>query len=210
MISFLDSSQKTDWIFSEGEIDSHRSSRLKEFFDISSPATSLEALGDENSALRYFARQILIVFGLLGNDTPKLKKKWRLAATSAVYFRRFYRVHLLAEHDPRTLMLACIFLASKCEEGFVDLQALRQHIHSGASNQDILQAEVLLAETLRFDLKVHHPHPLLHSLLASAKRRVGQALPHAQLSQLAARWLERSEHVLHALLTTDAPLLHCQ
>ncbi|RYY81847.1 hypothetical protein EON63_14590 [archaeon] len=44
------------------------------------------------------------------NLTPLLP----LQATSAVYFRRFYQQHVLAEHDPRTVMLACIFLASTC------------------------------------------------------------------------------------------------
>ncbi|RYY81845.1 hypothetical protein EON63_14595 [archaeon] len=55
-----------------------------------------KVLQDEKLALRYFSRQILIVFGVLGSDTPKLKKKWRLAVSI------FCHPNLIKPHPPPT------------------------------------------------------------------------------------------------------------
>ena len=42
---------------------------------------------------------------------PLLKKRWRVAATAVVYFRKFYGSNELQHYDPRLILLSSIFLA---------------------------------------------------------------------------------------------------
>ena len=50
-----------------------------------------------------------------------IQRSWRVPSAATSFFVRFYTSTpgLLLQHDPRVLMLSCIFLAAKVEENFV-------------------------------------------------------------------------------------------
>lgn len=163
-------------------------------------------LADENEALRFFTKQIFIIFGILGDDSAKLKKKWRVAATSAAYFRRFYAFKSLVDHDPRIIMLAAIFLAGKSENHFVSLADLRR-VYPKASDQAVLSAEMCLLENLKFDLKVHHPQNCVPVLMTEMKR-LAVGADRSKLSSSVTAWLSRCEHDLYHLQITSAVITY--
>mmetsp|Transcript_32761 Transcript_32761/g.55232 ORF Transcript_32761/g.55232 Transcript_32761/m.55232 type:complete len:348 (+) Transcript_32761:19-1062(+) len=119
--------------------------------------------------LQHFSQQIFLAVGYPDKRTTILKKKWRVGATAVAYFRRFYTVRSLLDHDPRLLMLCCLFLAGKIEDSFVNLQDVRK-IYNKYSESDILACEIILLEELQFDLKVFHPQNCVYTLIADIKR----------------------------------------
>jgi hypothetical protein len=62
-------------------------------------------------------------------------------------------------------MLTCIFLAGKVEECRLNLRSLIESVNVG-NEADILAYELKLIEALDFDLKIHHPHGLMKTLVA--------------------------------------------
>ena len=76
----------------------------------------LEVMQGEEMALQHFCRQLLLCFGFTmtkmntndqdhqNHDSYRIYKKWRVAYTAMIYFRRFYMTHCLIEYDPRLIM----------------------------------------------------------------------------------------------------------
>ena len=50
----------------------------------------------------------------------------RIIANASVYFRQFYLVSNFSDYDPRSVSLACLYLASKVEEASVSAKDLFQ------------------------------------------------------------------------------------
>jgi hypothetical protein len=160
--------------------------------------------------LFHVAQQILIIFGLKPDTKATIRRSWRVAASAVVYFRRFYcSQQQLTVHDPRLIMLCCIFLAGKVEESFISMNELLQLTSSCFSSADVIRKESELLEAMRFDLYVHHPQNIIHSLLGDWKiyysKKVSlssdQKLHLSSLVKLLARY---SEYLVGDLLTTEA------
>jgi hypothetical protein len=54
--------------------------------------------------LKHYCSQLHIIFTQFNKKPPILKKKWRVEATSIVYFRKFFNVNSLIDYDPRLVM----------------------------------------------------------------------------------------------------------
>lgn len=197
----------------------------------------MEAITHKERILRYFSNQILGIFKpsdavaadvASSRNGPLLKKRWRVAATAVVYFRKFYGSNELQHYDPRLILLSSIFLAGKTEENIVTFTELFS-IHNKYSEKDVLKAEVTLLESLQFDLKIHHPHNCINAVIAdfklfcfnqlhgsneddtttstNAEATVGvsETVKSTKLfSALGSKWLKRSDLVLHSLQLTSA------
>lgn len=94
-----------------------------------------------------------------------VKLHWRVTSTAIIYFQRFYLNNNLLSHDPRLIMITCIFLAGKVEECRLNLRNLIEIVKVG-TEEEILACELKLIEALEFDLKIHHPHSLMKSIVA--------------------------------------------
>jgi hypothetical protein len=188
-----------------------------------------ETVSDNERILRYFSSQILECFSSSSDrKVPLLMKRWRVASTAVVYFRKFYGVHQLRAYDPRLVMLCSIFLAGKTEEqpvSFAELQAITTKFNETA----LLNGEIKLLESLQFDLKIYHPHNCVNAIIADFKLfcfnhlRVSSeenitvndesnqgTTPEALMkstqlfSILGTKWLKKSELVVHSLQLTSA------
>lgn len=131
-------------------------------------------LENDELVLLYFCTHIKQ--GCSINEKPnekyvKIRRPWRVWCTSAVYFRRFYLNNSLRAHDPRLVMLACIFLAAKVETAFISAADLiAAELYKNCTLDAILTYELKLLEALKFQLKVLHPHNTSHALIADFKR----------------------------------------
>eukprot|EP01040_Poterioochromonas_malhamensis_P006720 gene6720-7240_t len=210
MSDFEVSTQHNSWLLSRPQLDVIRSKVLQER-DNRNIDELPQFLIEEELATQYFCRQILIVFGRLPQTQKILRRKWRVPATATIYFRRFYIYHSFLDYDPRIILLACIFLAGKTEENFIQIKDL-QLISNKYTEEQILNAEKVLLDGLQFDLKVHHPQNMVHALLADWKKwkistHPEQLHTHDEearrtLSESVIHWTERCEPILHLLLTT--------
>lgn len=87
-------------------------------------------------------------------------------------YPRFYINNSLASHDPRIVMLTCIFLAGKVEENFIHFQDLLS-ILPGATEASIIKYERMVMQGIGFSLRVFHPQSIAKTLIADMKRLVG-------------------------------------
>lgn len=103
--------------------------------------------------------------------------KMRVVATAAVYFRKFYLKTDFCFQEPRTLALACLFLASKTEETPIHAKLLLHYarklastkgFHHPAGTRSLVLAEAKLVEQLDGDLLVFSPYPALAKFLRAA------------------------------------------
>lgn len=114
----------------------------------------------------------------------KTFKDWdmphEVKATAMTYMRRFYLSHLAMNHDPKSIWLACIYVACKCEEwagpnlGASKLSidkfigkacAKSSDTNKARSRANVIDQEIPVIRGVKFQLTVHHPFLPLEGLL---------------------------------------------
>ncbi|CAL1407392.1 unnamed protein product [Linum trigynum] len=80
----------------------------------------------------------------------------KIQATALTYFKRFYLQWSVMEHDPKHIMLTCIYSACKIEENHVSAEELGKGISQ--DHQMILNYEMIVLQSLEFDLIVYAPY----------------------------------------------------
>ncbi|XP_057862481.1 cyclin-H1-1 isoform X2 [Cryptomeria japonica] len=80
----------------------------------------------------------------------------KIQATAIIYFKRFYLRWSVMEHDPKHIMLTCIYTSCKVEEFHVSAEELGKGIQQ--DHQVILRNEMLVLQSLGFDLIVYSPY----------------------------------------------------
>ncbi|KAI7882465.1 cyclin-like protein [Lichtheimia hyalospora FSU 10163] len=111
----------------------------------------------------------------------RLKAPQPTVATAMVFFHRFYTRHSFSIYKPEILAATCMFLAGKVEEPFCkidDIVSLSMaHLYTwGKSNEEkakmsfgwrdaIVRYEIIVLETLCFDLSVDHPYEPLFDIM---------------------------------------------
>ncbi|KAK9841720.1 hypothetical protein WJX74_010838 [Apatococcus lobatus] len=135
--------------------------------------------------------------------------KPKVQGTALTFFKRFYLGCSALDHDPKNIMLTCIYLACKVEESYLSAEEFCRMI--GQDSSVVLQNELAVLQGVGFDLVVYNPyHPLDGFLQELEAQAAESSLPDLQqcnaalLSKIKASALA----AIDALLMTDAPLLH--
>lgn len=174
----------------------------------------LKIINEEDIILVRYSGIIQQAFGIQDNQEKNGSKlSWRLSATAIMYFRRFYLNNSLLLHDPRIVMIACVYLAGKVEECQVKLQDIFA-IHKDCTSDSLLAYERNLIQGLNFQLQVFHPQPCLYAMYEDYKIQCQalcekESLPEADLKQqaeLRREWRRRAEAVAVRLQRTSACL----
>jgi cyclin H len=144
-----------------------------------------------------------------------VKLHWRVTTTAIIYFQRFYLNNNLLSHDPRLIMITCIFLAGKVEECRLTLRKLLELFNVG-TEEDILACELKLIEALEFDLKIHHPHSLMKTIIADIplaldemkKKNIinNDIFDNINQSEVRRQWSTNAEEILNKLYLSYALL----
>ncbi|KAI1110555.1 cyclin ccl1 [Nemania sp. NC0429] len=92
-----------------------------------------------------------------------------IQATAAVFLRRFYLTNSLMTYPPRALTMTCIFFACKAEGLYYRLQKLVDEI-PGVAGDEVLAAEYVLCQGLRFAFDVRHPYRALEGAVMELRR----------------------------------------
>ncbi|CAJ2628699.1 cyclin-H1-1 isoform X1 [Trifolium pratense] len=80
----------------------------------------------------------------------------KIQATALIFFKRFYLQWSVMEHQPKNIMLTCIYAACKIEENHVSAEELGKGISQ--DHQMILNNEMIVYQSLEFDLIVYAPY----------------------------------------------------
>ncbi|XP_073124919.1 cyclin-H1-1 [Henckelia pumila] len=133
-------------------------------------------------------------------DAFKFPRK--IQATALIYFKRFYLQWSVMEHHPKNIMLTCIYAACKAEENHVSAEELGKGIEQ--DHQMILNNEMLVFQSLGFDLIVYAPYRALEGFVIDVKELFGEN--EGQL-EIIKDLRESATAEVDKIMRTDAPLL---
>lgn len=135
----------------------------------------------------------------------------KVAAAALLFFKRFYLTYSSLDHDPKNIMLTCIYLACKIEEAYIGADQFCSLVRQ--DSQSVLRNELNVLHGLRFDLITHPPLRALQGFfqdLDSWRSTSSEADP--ALSKLDTGSMNKArgaaQAALDALMLTDAPLLY--
>ncbi|KAH7650612.1 CyclinH/Ccl1 protein [Dioscorea alata] len=126
----------------------------------------------------------------------------KIQATAIIYFKRFYLQWSVMEHHPKHIMLTCIYASCKVEENHVSAEELGKGIQQ--DHKMILNNEMLVLQSLGFDLIVYAPYRAMEGFVADMEEfcqlRIDEPSKFKDLSDTAKSEIDK-------IMMTDAPLL---
>lgn len=168
---------------------------------------------EELSLQRNFLSQIIRIAThtqAFGNLPPEV------AATAAIFFKRYYLNTSLMEKDPRVLLATCVYLALKAEDirefeniGFfieklrkIDARSFAED--KGFEDTQFQQNELLLLAGVKFHLAIHHPFRCLRGCIEDWK----DWHPKGISPQVVGDILKRATMAVNQLLFEDVYFIH--
>ncbi|EYU42757.1 hypothetical protein ABFS82_13G003500 [Erythranthe guttata] len=134
-------------------------------------------------------------------DAFKFPRK--IQATALIYFKRFYLQWSVMEHHPKIIMLTCIYAACKAEENHVSAEELGKGIEQ--DHQVILNNEMLVLQSLGFDLIVYAPYRALQGFIGDMEEIYGAKM--AGQTEIIKNLHESAKLEVDKIMLTEAPLL---
>ncbi|KAI1126947.1 cyclin ccl1 [Nemania abortiva] len=170
---YRQSSQYRLWSFSPSHLQSlreqtnslavsHISNRLRASSPPVDPLPEFLTPADEAMLLNFYIVDLLRAAQFC--DLPS-----EIQATAAIFFRRFYLTNSLMTYTPRALTMTCIFFACKTEGLYYRLQKFVDKF-PGITGEEILAAEYILCQGLRFAFDVRHPYRALEGAIMELRR----------------------------------------
>ncbi|KAI1824136.1 cyclin ccl1 [Xylaria intraflava] len=170
---YRQSSQYRLWSFSPAQLQSfrektnslavtHISNRLRTTTPPVDPLPDFLTNADEAMLLNFYVVDLLRAAQFCELSTE-------IQATAATFFRRFYLTNSLMTYPPRALTMTCIFFACKAEGFYYRLQKFADKF-PGITNEEILAAEYILCQGLRFAFDVRHPYRALEGAIMELRR----------------------------------------
>mmetsp|Transcript_44 Transcript_44/g.98 ORF Transcript_44/g.98 Transcript_44/m.98 type:complete len:356 (+) Transcript_44:3-1070(+) len=151
--------------FACGFVQRVRSGEEQDVADTSAPMESSQGNPfltpeEESLLVAFYAAKLPSLIGPLAQN-PYLRRDIKVTATSALLFRRFFLSNSVMVHDPKAMMVAAAFLASKVEDAMTEVRHLEEGtklMNSPVSQSEILQCEFALLEGIHCDLLCFHPY----------------------------------------------------
>ncbi|XP_062004473.1 cyclin-H1-1 isoform X1 [Rosa rugosa] len=126
----------------------------------------------------------------------------KVQATALIYFKRFYLRWSVMQHEPKNIILTCIYAACKIEESHVSAEELGKGISQ--DHQMILNNELIVYQSLEFDLIVYAPYRSVQGFIHDMEESCG--LEDDQLPMLQTL-RDTAKMDVDKIMLTDAPLL---
>ena len=172
---------------------------------------------DEEALLvAFYARKVPTLVGPLA-QVQRLHRDIKVTATAAMFLRRFYLSNSVMIHDPKAIMVAAAFVATKVEDATVDIRALEEGSEQAGApvtQAEILPAELALMEGICFQLLCFHPFKPIMALTEDLRTflKSEKGLPLVQHKRIAGEDLkpmyDAARAVLDDVIVSDIPLLY--
>ncbi|KAL3629519.1 hypothetical protein CASFOL_026741 [Castilleja foliolosa] len=133
-------------------------------------------------------------------DAFKFPRK--IQATALIYFKRFYLQWSVMEHHPKNIMLTCIYAACKAEENHVSAEELGKGIEQDHSM--ILNNEMLVLQSLGFDLIVYAPYRALNGFIIDMEEFYDVTMGQSEMIN---NLHESAKAEVDKIMRSDAPIL---
>lgn len=136
--------------------------------------TDMLTLGDEATMRLYWEK---FVFKIVTQLFPAERGRLLVMATALMYFKRFFMVNSVMNHNPRHIMVTCINVANKVEEWVgrsgVTLRKLAEVTKT--KPERIVRLEVTLLDSIRFHLRLFHPYKPLRGHVQAIGKMIKEA-----------------------------------
>ncbi|XP_013119030.1 cyclin-Q [Stomoxys calcitrans] len=155
----------------------------------------------------------------------KLQIKPLTSATAAIIYHRFYREMESTDYDEYLIAASSLYLAGKIKDDPVKIRDVINVAHitlnRGASPLElgdeywsmrdaIVQAELLIARTLKFDLNIEHPHKYLLYYMKTLQDWLGSNVwGSVPIAKTAASFLQDFHHSPKILLHKPTHIAIC-
>ncbi len=129
------------------------------------PATDSSILTpeEESTLIDFYSSKLLTLIGPSATH-PKLKRDIKVASTASLLLKRFYLSNSITLFDPKTIMVASAFLASKVEDATCDVRYIEDGTRAMQAHvkiKEIIEAEIALVKGVDFDLCCFHPYKVV-------------------------------------------------
>lgn len=186
----------------ERRVDTQDGMKMDEDIQISTSAIEYLTVADELSLVSFYLTKISQLCRASFFRLPET-----VEATAMTYLKRFYLRNTCMDYHPKNIMLTCLFLATKTENTSISIDSFASRIPK-TTNDDVLSMEFLVAQSLRFEFKVHHAHLAARGIYldlqqTSMNSGIGEG---CDIEVLNERWLEVRD-LLKASRLTDAEFL---
>ncbi|KAL8473972.1 hypothetical protein ACS0TY_030021 [Phlomoides rotata] len=226
MADFATSTHRAKWIFKPQELkekykDANKRAKqaLEKYgatrmevdidgsFSYAEPQNDAKASADKHSrpkALKTEEEQLLRAFYefKIQDVCDAFKFPRKIQATALIYFKRFYLQWSVMEHHPKNIMLTCIYAACKAEENHVSAEELGKGIEQ--DHQIILDNEMLVIQSLGFDLIVYAPYRALEGFISDVEDFCDENLRQSDMIKILH---ESAKAEVDKTMRSDAPLL---
>ena len=115
---------------------------------------------EEASLVSFYASKLPSLIGPTA-QLPALRRESKIPATAAMLLRRFYLSNSVMVYDPKTIMVAAAWLASKVEDAMTAVRFLEEGtnmMNAPVTQAEIIPAEITLLSGIHFDLLCFHPY----------------------------------------------------
>ena len=133
--------------------------------EVETPATDSSILTpeEETTLIDFYSSKLLTLIGPSATH-PKLKRDIKVASTASLLLKRFYLSNSITLFDPKTIMVASAFLASKVEDATCDVRYIEDGTRAMQAHvkiKEIIEAEIALVKGVDFDLCCFHPYKVV-------------------------------------------------
>jgi hypothetical protein len=115
---------------------------------------------EESTLVTFYCSRMPLLIGPHA-ALPRCRRDAKVASTACLLFRRFYLSNSVMMHDPRTMLAASAFLASKVEDCTISMSCIvsgTEEMNAPVPAGDVLDAEMRLIRGIDFDLLVFSPY----------------------------------------------------
>ncbi|CAB9529969.1 Cyclin [Seminavis robusta] len=170
---------------------------------------------EEEFMVTFYASKIPFLIGPTAQHAF-LRRPHKFPATAAALFRRFYLSNSVMIHDPKAVMVAAAFLASKVEDGTARVRELEKGtelMQSPVTQAEILPAELFLLDGIRFQLMCFHSFKPVEALTEDLRTflKSERGITLVQNKRIASEDLKPLFHsawgLLDDVMVSDIPLL---
>lgn len=118
---------------------------------------------EEATLVEFYSAKLLTLVGPKAS-IPKLTRDIKVASTASLLLRLFFLSNSVTLFDPKTIMVACAFLACKVEDATCDIRYIEdgtKQMSAHVKIKDIIEAEVALVKGVDFDLCCFHAYKVV-------------------------------------------------
>eukprot|EP00892_Ulva_mutabilis_P007192 jgi/Ulvmu1/4845/UM020_0131.1 len=166
-MDFATSSHRKRWILTEEQLSTRRVQANKAGIEFvlklraehGEPTADLRPLtpSDELELVSFYAYKL----------AAKGVELWprKVIATAVAFLKRFYLDQSCIQHEVRKIAFACLYIAGKVCENYIDAEKIPEHFPGAVKTDDVLSLETVVLGGLGFDLVVYHPYSYLDAML---------------------------------------------